>query len=78
MWDIFKQSNIKIIKWYLIPCNVYRISTHDFEWRKIGTANKEDFSGRNQKKEVVHITNIISSNFKITMEEIKKSQQQIK
>ena len=30
------------------------------------------------KKQEVHITNIISSNFKITMEEIKKSQEQIK
>ena len=30
------------------------------------------------KKQQVHITNIISSNFKITMEEIKKSQEQIK
>ena len=29
-------------------------------------------------KQEVHITNIISSNFKITMEEIKKSQEQIK
>ena len=30
------------------------------------------------KKQEVHITNIISSNFKITMEEVKKSQEQIK
>ena len=30
------------------------------------------------KKQEVHIPNIISSNFKITMEEIKKSQEQIK
>ena len=30
------------------------------------------------KKQEVHITNIISSNFKIAMEEIKKSQEQIK
>ena len=30
------------------------------------------------KKQEVHITNIISSNFKITMEEIEKSQEQIK
>ena len=30
------------------------------------------------KKQDVHITNTISSNFKITMEEIKKSQEQIK
>ena len=30
------------------------------------------------KKQEVHITNIISSNFKITMEEIKKSPEQIK
>ena len=30
------------------------------------------------KKQEVHITNVISSNFKITMEEIKKSQEQIK
>ena len=30
------------------------------------------------KKQEVHITNIISSNFKITMEEIKKSKEQIK
>ena len=30
------------------------------------------------KKQEVHITNIISSNFKMTMEEIKKSQEQIK
>ena len=51
--------------------------THDFERRKTDTANKEDFSGRIQKQEV-HITNIISSNFKITMEEIKKLQEQIK
>ena len=28
------------------------------------------------KKQEVHITNIISSNFKMTMEEIKKSQEQ--
>ena len=30
------------------------------------------------KKQEVHITNIISSSFKITMEEIKKTQEQIK
>ena len=30
------------------------------------------------KKQKVHIANIISSNFKIAMEEIKKSQEQIK
>ena len=30
------------------------------------------------KNQEVHITNIISSNFKITMKEIKKSQEQIK
>ena len=30
------------------------------------------------KKQEVHITNIMSSNFKIIMEEIKKSQKQIK
>ena len=34
---------------------------------------KEEF-----KKQAAHATNIISSNFKITMEEIKKSQEQIK
>ena len=30
------------------------------------------------KKQEVHVTNIISSNFKITMEEVKKSQEQMK
>ena len=30
------------------------------------------------KKQKVHITNIIGSNFKITMEDIRKSQEQIK
>ena len=30
------------------------------------------------KKQEVHITNVISSKFRITMEEIKKSQEQIK
>ena len=30
------------------------------------------------KKQEVHITNIINSNYKITIEEIKKSQEQIK
>ena len=48
-----------------------------FKEEKLAQLIREIFQEEFKKQEV-HVTNIISSNFKITMEEIKKSQEQIK